>query len=178
MQAHANAQTFSRVTGALQGIGGAYLAAAADGSISYATADALRYIERYFGRATEATALPPQLRAWLLKPAAPGVKAGPLVIERDEARLRITLVSRERDGTCNLLLEEKRDAEAAKRLIALGLTHREAEILIWVARGKATSEIAVILSSKPATVSKHLDHIYQKLGVENRTSAAAYVTGL
>ncbi len=39
-------------------------------------------------------------------------------------------------------------------------------------------EIAVILNSKTATVSKHLDHVYQKLGVENRTAAAAYVTGL
>ncbi len=39
-------------------------------------------------------------------------------------------------------------------------------------RGKADSEIAVILGSKTATVSKHLEHIYQKLGVENRTAAA------
>ena len=76
------------------------------------------------------------------------------------------------------LLEERRDSDATKRLLALGLTPREAEVLIWVARGKTTSEIALILSSRPATVSKHLDHIYQKLGVENRTSAAAYVTGL
>ena len=178
MQAHANAQMFTRMTGALQGMAGAYLSAAVDGSISYATGEAQQYLERYFGCAVEATILPPRLRNWLIKPAAAALAAAPLVIERDEARLKVSLISRERDGTCNLLLEEKRDSVEAKRLIALGLTPREAEVLIWVARGKASSEIAVILNSKPATVSKHLDHIYQKLGVENRTSAAAYVTGL
>ena len=122
--------------------------------------------------------LPRRIRDWLLKPAAPGVCAGPLVVERDETRLRVTRVSRESDGTSNLLLEEKRDSEATKRLLALGLTPREAEVLIWVARGKSSGEIAVILNARTGTISKHLDHIYQKLGVENRTSAAAYVTGL
>lgn len=71
----------------------------------------------------------------------------------------------------------KARSDATRKLVALGLTLREAEVLIWVARGKTSGEIAVILGAKPATVSKHLDHIYQKLGVENRTAAAAYVTG-
>ena len=178
LQAHANAQVVSRMTGALRGVGGALLSVAPDGTISYATAEAMRFLERYFEHRSPEASLPAGLRNWLLKPAAPRVAAGSMVVERDEARLRVTFVSRERDGTCNLLLEEKRDSDVAKRLVALGLTSREAEVLIWVARGKATGEIAVILQSKPATVSKHLDHIYQKLGVENRTSAAAYVTGL
>jgi len=177
MQARANAQIVTRVTGALLGIGGAYLSTGADGTISYATPEALRYLQRYFPNGNETATLPQSLRNWLLKPAAPGLSAGPLLVERDGARLRVTLVSREPGGTCNLLLEEKRDSEAAKQLIALGLTSREAEVLIWVARGKTSGEIALILGAKPATVSKHLDHIYQKLGVENRTSAAAYVTG-
>jgi DNA-binding CsgD family transcriptional regulator len=177
MQARANAQTFTRVTAALRGLGGAYLSAGTDGSISYATAEGLRYLQRYFHNGAEAAVLPARLRDWLLKPAAPGLTEGPLVVEIDEARLRVTLVSRERDGTCNLLLEEKRDSEAVKQLIALGLTPREAEVLLWVARGKTSGEIAVILDAKPPTISKHLDHIYQKLGVENRTSAAAFVSG-
>ncbi|HMJ06322.1 MAG TPA: LuxR C-terminal-related transcriptional regulator [Chthoniobacterales bacterium] len=177
MQAHANAQMFTRVTTVLHGKGGAFLSAAADGSIAYATGHALRSLERYFGPPARAAMLPPRLRDWLIKSAVQGLTAGPLEIDRDAARLRVTLVSRERDGTCNLLLEEQEDSVAAKRLIALGLTPREAEVLIWGARGKATAEIAVILKAKPATISKHLDHIYQKLGVDNRTSAAAYVTG-
>lgn len=176
MQARANAQLFTRMTSALQGTGGAFLSAAANGSIAYATGEALRLLERYFGRTAEAGLLPPRLSHWLMKPAASS-QVGPLVIEQDEASLRITLAAREQDGTCNLLLEEKRDSVTKERLRRLGLTGREAEVLVWVARGKTSGEIAIILGSKPATVSKHLDHIYQKLGVENRTSAAAYVTG-
>lgn len=56
---------------------------------------------------------------------------------------------------------------------AFGLTEREAEVLLWVGNGKANREIAVILAMSPRTVNKHLEQIFRKLGVENRTSAAA-----
>ena len=55
----------------------------------------------------------------------------------------------------------------------LTLTQREAEVLLWVARGKSNRDIAEILTSRPRTVNKHLEQIYAKLGVENRASAAA-----
>ena len=51
------------------------------------------------------------------------------------------------------------------------LTPREREILAWVARGKSNSEIATTLCLSPGTVRKHLDHIYEKLDVSNRTAA-------
>jgi DNA-binding CsgD family transcriptional regulator len=54
----------------------------------------------------------------------------------------------------------------------LGLTPRETEVLRWVAEGKVTSEVGSILAISPRTVQKHLDRIYQKLGVEGRTAAA------
>ena len=53
------------------------------------------------------------------------------------------------------------------------VTEREAEVLLWIARGKSNRDIAEILSLSPRTVNKHLEQIYAKLGVENRTSAAA-----
>ncbi|GAB4524821.1 MAG: response regulator [Roseibium sp.] len=55
---------------------------------------------------------------------------------------------------------------------AFDLTEREAEVLIWIANGKSNKEIAAILDMSPRTVNKHLDRIFGKLGVENRTSAA------
>ena len=55
----------------------------------------------------------------------------------------------------------------------LMVTEREAEVLLWIARGKSNRDIAEILSLSPRTVNKHLEQIYTKLGVENRTSAAA-----
>ena len=55
----------------------------------------------------------------------------------------------------------------------LGLTRRELQVLAWVARGKTNPEIARILWITPATVRKHLENIYAKLGVRTRTAAAA-----
>ena len=54
----------------------------------------------------------------------------------------------------------------------LGLTAREAEVLLWISRGKSNRDIADILGMRPSTVTKHLEQIYIKLGVENRASAA------
>ena len=54
---------------------------------------------------------------------------------------------------------------------AFDLTSREAEVLLWIAQGKSNRDIAEILSCAPRTVNKHLEHIYTKLGVENRTAA-------
>ncbi|ADZ68845.1 response regulator transcription factor [Polymorphum gilvum] len=53
-----------------------------------------------------------------------------------------------------------------------GLTAREAEVLLWIAKGKANRDIGDILGLSPRTVNKHLEQIYAKLGVENRASAA------
>jgi DNA-binding CsgD family transcriptional regulator len=55
----------------------------------------------------------------------------------------------------------------------LALTQREAEVLLWIARSKSNRDVAEILTLSPRTVNKHLEQIYSKLGVENRTSAAA-----
>ncbi len=57
----------------------------------------------------------------------------------------------------------------------LGLTRRETEVLGLVASGKANQEIADLLYISPLTVRKHLEHIYEKLGVESRTGAVARV---
>ena len=52
------------------------------------------------------------------------------------------------------------------------LTAREAEVLLWLARGKSNRDIAAILDLAPRTVNKHLETVFAKLGVENRASAA------
>ncbi|MEO9528453.1 MULTISPECIES: response regulator transcription factor [Alphaproteobacteria] len=52
------------------------------------------------------------------------------------------------------------------------LTQREAEVLIWIAKGKSNKDIGEILGLSPRTVNKHLEQIFVKLGVENRASAA------
>jgi DNA-binding response OmpR family regulator/DNA-binding CsgD family transcriptional regulator len=85
-----------------------------------------------------------------------------------------------------ILLSQANEAESLIRLVdpsdkpsaihlqaALPVTGRESEVLFWVANGKTNREIAEILSMSPRTVNKHLETIFPKLGVENRTSAAA-----
>lgn len=55
----------------------------------------------------------------------------------------------------------------------LGLTAREAEILMWVSRGKTNRDIGLILDTSPRTVNKHLEHIFEKLGVGTRSAAVS-----
>ena len=55
----------------------------------------------------------------------------------------------------------------------LGMTAREADVLLWLSRGKSNREMGEILGISPRTVNKHLETIFVKLGVENRASAAA-----
>jgi DNA-binding NarL/FixJ family response regulator len=56
-------------------------------------------------------------------------------------------------------------------LKSLGLTDREAEVLLWVAQGKSNGDIAVILGMAEKTVKKHMSNIFVKLGVEGRNAA-------
>jgi len=56
---------------------------------------------------------------------------------------------------------------------ALSLTLRESQVLYWIAQGKTNREIAQILNMSPRTVNKHLEQIFPKLAVDNRTAAAA-----
>jgi len=59
----------------------------------------------------------------------------------------------------------------AEPLERLGLTGREAEVLLWVAQGKSNGEIATILGTAENTVKKHLQNIFEKLGVDSRNAA-------
>lgn len=60
----------------------------------------------------------------------------------------------------------------AKRLEELGITRREAEVLFLLTQGKTNREIGMILGVSPKTIEKHLERIYDTLGVGNRIAAA------
>lgn len=65
------------------------------------------------------------------------------------------------------------DSASAQRLREIALTPRETEVLSWLAKGKTNRDIAEILGMSPRTVNKHLEHVFEKLGVETRSAAAA-----
>jgi DNA-binding CsgD family transcriptional regulator len=63
------------------------------------------------------------------------------------------------------------ERDGGRSLRALGLTEREADVLGWIAQGKTDAETGMVLGISPRTVAKHLEHIFDKLGVETRTAA-------
>jgi DNA-binding NarL/FixJ family response regulator len=64
------------------------------------------------------------------------------------------------------------DFSSATPLEALGLSPREAQVLLWIAQGKTNEEIGLILGAARNTVKKHVLHILEKLEVETRNAAA------
>jgi DNA-binding NarL/FixJ family response regulator len=97
------------------------------------------------------------------------------VLSRRESRLvragrRLHIWIARADGLYVLVLSE-RDTRIEK------LTARERQILEHVALGKENEQIGLEFGIAPATVAKHLEHVYRKLGVPNRTAAAAFLDG-
>lgn len=76
-----------------------------------------------------------------------------------------------------VLREDGVQSSVAALVAAFRLTQREAEVLHWLSLGKTNRDIAEILGMSPRTVNKHLEHVFAKLGVETRTSAAALALG-
>ena len=136
---------------------------------------ARQWLPRYFGSPPDA--MPAELQAWL-EAASAGRDVRPLSTPRLDAgvssQLVATLQGRTMDDDWLIVLREVSDAATVQAtMLAFGLTLRESEVLYWVARGKTNRDIGDILGSSPATVKKHLERVYEKLGVETRTAAAS-----
>jgi len=69
-------------------------------------------------------------------------------------------------------IELRPDFTSSRPLEPIGLTPREAEVLLWVAQGKSNADISTILACAENTVKVHIARIFEKLGVENRNAAA------
>lgn len=63
------------------------------------------------------------------------------------------------------------DAVSGDAALSAVLTRRQKEIMEWIAEGKTSAEVAIILNISPRTVEKHLEAVFQRLGVENRIAA-------
>jgi len=105
--------------------------------------------------------------------AAQGREPRTLSVASGDRQLVLALQQRTGDDDLLIVMREVSDAVVVQALVqALKLTLREAEVLYWVAKGKTNRDIGDILGSSPATVKKHLERVYVKLGVETRTAAA------
>jgi DNA-binding CsgD family transcriptional regulator len=121
--------------------------------VERASLAARRIVARWFGRF--GSELPAELADWLRSP----FPRESLRIEHGGERLVVETPTR---GA--LILREEHAA-------FVSLTAREREVMYRVADGMSTNEIAHALWVTPGTVSKHLEHIYRKLGVTGRTAA-------
>jgi DNA-binding NarL/FixJ family response regulator len=122
--------------------------------------------------------LPPPVRAWLHAciEGQPGPRAASTTIKLngDGESLQLSFIGQV--GPDELLLRVVAlSTEADETLLRtrLSITSREAEVLLWLSRGKSNRDIAAILGLSPRTVNKHLEQMFEKLGVENRASATA-----
>ncbi|MFT9459273.1 MAG: DNA-binding response regulator [Acetobacter orientalis] len=95
-------------------------------------------------------------------------------IDITEGVIECVLMGTMNDGTNAVSLLLKRPGDEERLLeTTLGLTVREAQVLLWISKGKSNRDVSAILNISPRTVNKHLEQIFVKLGIENRTSAAA-----
>jgi len=117
-----------------------------------------------FGSAASRALLERYLRLEDGRVPAPVLARRKLMVRHGDRSLQIRVA---RTGNLHLLMLDERDRRIEK------LSAREREVLDHVLLGKANDAIAFHLGIARATVAKHLEHAYRKLGVQNRTAAAA-----
>ncbi len=155
---------------------------AADLRLVWQTPLARKLLQVYFE--APAGQVPPALLAWLRVQAEAEGQAPiqgqspreprPLTVALGAKQLMLSLQERTADDDWLIVMREVSDAAVVEALTqAFKLTMREAEVLYWVVKGKTNRDIGDILGSSPATVKKHLERVYVKLGVETRTAAAS-----
>lgn len=171
-----NARQMKQARSALDAFGQATLALhPVSGKLVWQTTLARDYLARYFS--TDGNDTPAALRQWANEAQAArqqGREITTLLVSEGARRLLATFHDRSAEsGEWLLVLREENDQAATAALIAaFRLTQREAEVLHWVTLGKTNKDIGDILGTSPRTVNKHLEHIFEKLGVETRTAAA------
>jgi DNA-binding CsgD family transcriptional regulator len=123
----------------------------AKGVIEFASASSRALLRRYLG--IEGGRIPAEVLC-----------QRELRLSHRDRRLRLRIA---KTGGLYVLMLDEFDARIEK------LTARERQILEQVVAGRGNDLIALDLGIAPATVAKHLEHVYRKLGVPNRTAAAA-----
>jgi DNA-binding CsgD family transcriptional regulator len=160
----------------------ALIALSASGAVKWMTRQAGAILHRYFPPSKAHIALPDLLQQWVNRQLSMFAQveevcrlARPLRLQLEGRRLTIRFSYCPKVEQLYLLLEEAEpEPFSVESLQLLGLTKRESEVLFWVAKDKSLVEVAKLLGMSDRTVKKHLEHIYEKFGVQTRLSAVMY----
>ena len=193
LQAYVTAQSSARTLGAALDerecsaalAGGAMCQIDARGKIKWMTSGVERLMERFFSTEVRKTDhLPGSLLRALQPRLHPdrGMSEQQLQAPRSwewiagDATLSVRVAATLGEGQWHLLFTESRHGKSAEELTERhGLSKREGEVLLWLSQGKTSGEIGIILEISPRTVEKHIERLFEKLGVYSR-AAAIHVT--
>ncbi|MES2259228.1 MAG: response regulator transcription factor [Pseudomonadota bacterium] len=174
------ARLMNQARSALDAFGNAVIAITpADGRIVWQTPLARELMQSYFAppEPDQGARTPDVLAAWLdeTQQAHQAGQVHPtLTVAQGARRLVFSAAEFSDNAQWMIVLREESDAALLGTLMqSFKLTLRESEVLNWVIKGKTNRDIGAILGTSPRTVNKHLEHVFVKLGVETRTSAAA-----
>ncbi|MCV6625165.1 MAG: response regulator transcription factor [Cellvibrionaceae bacterium] len=167
-----NARITQNAHNALDNAGQMLLSVDRDGALLWSTPQTAQHLEKLGSephwQLNQAAGL---IKRWLATAPNPGDKQP---LGDDAANYSLMFVeARNRQEYLLRLVESVQLSEQALLQQNLGITPREADVLLWIAHGKTNREVGLILDISPRTVNKHLELLFQKLGVENRTSAAS-----
>lgn len=168
-----NARSAQSARVALDAAGRHLLAVRGDGMVRWSTPQATRLINAATGSDDGLETLTAHIGRWMKESEAAGKDGSFTIRQNGQATLQLSYLGAiGADEYLFRLSAENRlsDDEILRQHFAL--TQRESEVLLWIAKGKANRDIGDILGLSARTVTKHLEQIYVKLGVENRASAA------
>ncbi len=123
------------------------------------------------------TALPEPLRSWTREHLREPARDRSMVVNGPQGPLIARLLHGFGDEPSVLVLDRPSGELSLSSLAELGLSKREALVLRAIAGGHSNTEVARQLAISKHTVAKHLQHIYAKLEVTNRTAAVQAARG-
>ena len=164
----ASARAAQSARAALDTAGRTLFAVDEAGTVLWCTPQAARVLAELASEPGGAPRLPPAALDWLR-----GTASGALALSDPGGLVHnLSIIGRTPEETLLRLAREVPAAGLERLRERLPITGREAEVLLWLSRGKASRDIGEILGLSHRTVTKHLESIYAKLGVENRTAAS------